>query len=54
MGRIFEASSMAGFGLILNALPELLASGGKSPIAWGQVFAGIFAVVKKEGSGAPR
>jgi hypothetical protein len=52
MNRLGEASSMAGIGLILNALGALATSGGKDPMAWGQVIAGIFAILKKEGGNA--
>ncbi|RZS56724.1 hypothetical protein [Sphaerotilus mobilis] len=49
MSRLFEASSLAGIGLIVNAAPALLASRGTDPMAWGSLIAGALAIVKREG-----
>lgn len=54
MGRLFQASSMAGFGLLFNALQALVVNH-RDPVAWGQVVTGVLAVVvdeKKVASGA--
>ena len=44
---------MAGVGLILTALGPLVVSKGRDAMAWGQLIAGIMAIVKKEGGNAP-
>jgi len=52
MNRITEASSIAGIGLIVAALPQLLASKGTDAAAWGSLVAGVFAIFKREGARA--
>lgn len=55
MNRFTEASSFAGVGLIINALPVLLASKGTDTQAWAALLGGVFglaAIFKREG--APR
>lgn len=47
MNRITEASSMAGIGLIVQALPALLVNRA-DPMAWGGVIAGVLAILKRE------
>jgi hypothetical protein len=55
MNRFTEASSLAGIGLIVNALPALIASKGTDTQAWGSLLGGVFglfAIFRREGSRA--
>ena len=49
LDRLKEPSTAAGIGILWSAVPELIATGGASPMAWGQVVAGVVAIAKKEG-----
>lgn len=48
--RLREPSSMAGAGLILSGLAGLFMTKGLDVTAWGQVAAGVAAVVMPEGA----
>lgn len=51
-GRLKEPSTWAGIGIIGHALTLIISSGGNDPVAWGQLLAGIAAVVMPEKQGA--
>lgn len=46
--RLTEPSSFAGYSAIAVAIPELIATGGHSPTAWGAVIAALFAIFRGE------
>lgn len=50
--RLTEPSSFAGYSAIAVAIPELIATGGHSPTAWGAVIAALFAIFRGENKGS--
>lgn len=49
--RLVEPSSFAGYSAIAIAIPELIATGGNSPTAWGAIISALFAIFRGEKSG---
>jgi hypothetical protein len=45
IARLFEGSSMAGYGVLISAFATLVASGFKDPVSWGAVVAALAAIL---------
>lgn len=54
MKRFFEASSFAGYGLIISGIGLLITSHGADPSGYAMIVSGIAAVVRGESTPAPK